>query len=233
VTAAFRRLLGPALMTAAMLAVLLGLGTWQVRRLFWKQELLAQIDRAEAADPIPLPRSALSPFAKVSATGTFLPDKTALYGADVRTIATGPEMGARMIEPMRQAGGDIILVDRGWIPLSRSVPVEQPPGEVTVSGYVRLGDKAGWFSAQDDVVGRRFFTLDPVAIGAAIGEPAARPFVLVALAAGPTAAGHWPEPARHLPRPPNNHLSYAITWYGLAVALLAIFIVWARKGSRA
>jgi surfeit locus 1 family protein len=220
-------------MTAAMLAVLLGLGTWQVRRLFWKQALLAQIDRAEAADPIPLPRSALSPFAKVSATGTFLPDKTALYGADVRTIATGPEMGARMIEPMRQAGGDLILVDRGWIPLSRSVPVEQPAGEVTVSGYVRFGDKAGWFSAQDDVVRRRFFTLDPVAIGAGIGEPAVRPFVLVALAAGPAAAGHWPEPAQHLPRPPNNHLSYAITWYGLAVALLAIFIVWARKGSRA
>jgi surfeit locus 1 family protein len=82
-------------------------------------------------------------------------------------------------------------------------------------------------------VARRFFTLDPVAIGAAVGQPTVRPFVLVALATGPAIAGHWPEPAQHLPRPPNNHLSYAITWYGLAVALLAIFIVWARKGSRA
>ena len=44
---------------------------------------------------------------------------------------------------------------------------------------------------------------------------------------------HWPDPARHLPRPPNNHLSYAITWYGLAVALLAIFVVWVRKEASA
>ena len=60
--------------------------------------------------------------------------------------------------------------------------------------------------------------------------------ILVALAAGSEPGSirdHWPDPARHLPRPPNNHLSYAITWYGLAVALLAIFIVWARKGSHA
>jgi hypothetical protein len=50
-----RRLLWPGVMTAGMLIVLLGLGTWQVQRLFWKQLLLAQIEHAEAAAPIPLP----------------------------------------------------------------------------------------------------------------------------------------------------------------------------------
>jgi surfeit locus 1 family protein len=233
VTAGFRRLLGPALMTAGMLIVLLGLGTWQVRRLFWKDALLAQIDSAEASHPIPLPQ-APSPFTKVSVTGTFLPDQAALYGALVRTIASGPEMGARMIVPMREANGDVILVDRGWVPLSRPGPVDQPEGTVTVSGYVRFGDSKHWFSAQDDPAARRFFTLDPKAIGDAVGQPNVRPFVLVLLANEPPPGGepdHWPDPARYLPRPPNNHLSYAITWYGLAVALLAIFIVWARKGS--
>jgi surfeit locus 1 family protein len=44
---------------------------------------------------------------------------------------------------------------------------------------------------------------------------------------------HYPDPARHLPRPPNNHLSYAITWYGLAIALVVIFILWARKALNA
>ena len=236
-TAAARRLLGPALMTAGMLVVLLGLGTWQVHRLFWKEALLAEIDHAEAAEPIPLPQEAspskLSPFMKVSATGTFLADETALYGADVRTIASGPEMGARMIVAMRQTNGDVILVDRGWVPLSRPVPIDQPIGAVTVSGYVRLGDARHWFSANDDPAPRRFFTLDPKAIADAVGQPNARLFILVALASAPGASDEWPEPARHLPRPPNSHLSYAITWYGLAVALLAIFVVWARKGSNA
>jgi surfeit locus 1 family protein len=142
-------------------------------------------------------------------------------------------MGAQLIEPMREVNGELILVDRGWVPLSRTEPLDQPTGEVTVSGYIRLGDTQHWFSAADDPLARRFFTLDPRAIGAAIGHPNIRPFVLVALAAGTGSSAvvqHWPEPARHLPRPPNNHLSYAITWYGLAIALLAIFMIWARKG---
>jgi surfeit locus 1 family protein len=97
-----------------------------------------------------------------------------------------------------------------------------------------LGDSPGWFSATDDPFGRRFFTLDPSAIGNAIGLPGIRPFVLVALGSGADdeIVTHVPDPARHLPRPPNNHLSYVITWYGLALSLLVIFVVWARKGSR-
>jgi surfeit locus 1 family protein len=240
-----RRLLWPGLMTAVMLIVLLGLGTWQVKRLLWKQALLAQVDRAETAAPVPLPeaatRSTPSPFTKVSATGTFLPGQAALYGADVRTTAAGPTMGARLIVPMKQTNGDVILVDRGWVPLARTGPVDQPEGIVTVSGYIRPGDTEHWFSAADDPPARRFFTLDPKAIGEAVGQPDVPPFILVVLAppaASVAATGgalpdpvsaHWPDPARHLPRPPNSHLSYAVTWYGLAMALLAIFIVWARK----
>jgi surfeit locus 1 family protein len=227
-------------MTAVMLLVLLGLGSWQVKRLFWKQALLAQIAQAEVAEPVPLAgieaRGTPSPFMKISARGTFLPNETALYGAEVRDVASGPAMGAQLIEPMREVNGELILVDRGWVPLSRTGPLDQPTGEVTVSGYVRPGDTQHWFSAADDPPARRFFTLDPRAIGAAIGQPDIRPFVLVALGAGSGADAivqRWPDPARHLPQPPNNHLSYAITWYGLAVALLTIFTIWARKGSRA
>jgi surfeit locus 1 family protein len=237
VTKLSRRLLWPATMTAAMLIVLLGLGTWQVQRLLWKQALLAQIERAEAAGPVPLAElSAVTPFIKVSVTGTFLPSETALYGADVRDAASGPTMGAQLIEPLREANGDLILVERGWVPLSRSGALDQPASVVTVLGYVRAGDTPGWFSAKDDPAARRFFTLNPAVIGSAIGHPNVRNFVLVALAAGPGSGAivdRWPDPARHLPRPPNNHLAYAITWYGLAVALLAIFIVWARKESHA
>jgi surfeit locus 1 family protein len=105
-----------------------------------------------------------------------------------------------------------------------------PPGEVTVTGYVRPGDTAHWFSAADDVAGRQFFTLDPDAIARALDETNALPFVLVAL--GPAPANVYPIPADHLPRPPNNHLSYVITWYGLALSLVVVFVVWMRKALR-
>lgn len=222
-------------MTGVMLLILLGLGSWQVKRLFWKEAILAEIARAESGPPIPLhDLNAASPYSKVSVTGEFLPDLTALYGAEVRDVPSGSTMGAHLIEPLRQENGTVVLIDRGWVPLARSGPIEQPSGTVTVAGYVRPGEKPAWFSATDDPAARRFFTLDPKAIGESLGKPDVAPFVLVALGPGNgPIVTRWPEPADHLPRPPNNHLSYAITWYGLAVALLAIFIVWARKGSRA
>jgi surfeit locus 1 family protein len=217
-------------MTLAMFIVLVGLGTWQVERLAWKTRVLADIARSEAAAASPLTPTT-PPFAKVSVSGHFLYDRPALFGAEVRQLPSGPEMGARQIVPLARDGGDPILVDRGWVPDKRTHPVVQPEGEVTVVGYLHPPEAQGMFSASDDVVERRFYTMDPEAIGAALGLSRVAPFVIVALGSAPT--GEWPEPAQHLPRPPNNHLVYAITWYGLAAALVAVFVVWARRGTRA
>lgn len=229
-TTGVRRLIGPTLMTLVMLIVLLGLGTWQVRRLAWKTAILAQIARAEAAPPVPLPADP-SPFIKVAVTGRLLATKTALFGAEVRDTKAGTVLGAQLIEPLQRDAGDPILVLRGWVPMKQAASVATPHGITTVTGYVHPGDAPGWFSAHDDTAGRQFYTLDPPVIGAALGLPHVAPFVLVAL--GPSSPDVLPIPAEHLPRPPNNHLSYAITWYGLAAALVVIFIVWARKAVRA
>jgi surfeit locus 1 family protein len=219
-------------MTLVMLVVLVSLGTWQVHRLAWKEAILARIAEAEAAPPIPLPAHP-SPYTKVSVSGTFVPNLSALYGAFVRDTPAGPTIGARLIEPLRRDDGAILLVDRGWVPLKRAGPIHQFTGHVTVTGYVRAGDQPGWFSATDDPAARRFYTLDPKAIGAAFDEARVAPYVLVTLAAKPgpepELVRYWPEPAHHLPRPPNNHLAYIITWYGLAIALMVVFIVWARQ----
>ena len=217
-------------MTSVMFLVLIGLGTWQVHRLAWKEAILARIAAAEAAPPVPLPANP-SAFVKVAIAGTWLADRTALFGADVRDTASGPQLGAYLLEPLRRDGAPPVLVDRGWVPLNVATKVANTPGPVTVSGYVHAADTPGWFSAHDDVPGRHFYTLDPPAIGTALGLDRVAPFVLVAL--GPPPAEGLPIPATHLPRPPNNHLEYALTWYGLAAALLVIFTIWARKAVRA
>jgi surfeit locus 1 family protein len=217
-------------MTAVMLVVLLGLGTWQIQRLHWKLGILDQIARAEAADPVPLPADP-SPYVKVAVVGRFDTARAALYGAEVRDTPAGPEMGSQLIVALQRDNAPPLLVDRGWVPQTRRAPIDQPEGPVTVVGYVRPSDKPGWFSAKDDVTGRQFFTLNPATIGAALGLPGVMPFTLVAL--GPPPAAHWPDPARHLPTPPNDHLSYAITWYGLAFALVVVFVIWARQRTAA
>jgi surfeit locus 1 family protein len=213
-------------MAAAMLAVLLGLGTWQVERLHWKQGLMAQIARAEAAPAVQLSAQP-EPYSKVQVTGRLRDDLAASYGAEVRDTPAGTELGTQLIVPLECDNGDALLVDRGWVPDKRSLPIARSEGDVTLQGYVRPSDVPGLFSATDNPAARQFYTLDAAAIGAALRLRQVAPFILVAL--GPAPPERYPDPARHLPRPPNNHLSYAITWYGLAIALVVIFVLWARE----
>ena len=214
-----------------MLVVLLGLGTWQVERLHWKQGILAQFAQAERGPPAPLGPNP-TPWTKVAVTGELRNDLSALYGAEVRDTSTGPTLGNDLIVPLIRPGQPPVLIDRGWVPGARGHQLDQPTGPVTVTGYVHPADAPSLFSATDDMVGRQFFTLDPAAIGRALGLGHVAPFTIVALSSTPNAPGIWPAPAQHLPQPSNNHLSYAITWYGLAAALVVVFSLWVRKTVR-
>ncbi|MBO0710726.1 MAG: SURF1 family protein [Acetobacteraceae bacterium] len=221
-----RILLGPGLATLAMLSVLIGLGVWQVHRLAWKTALLAAIDRAQSAAPGPL-EAGTADFAKVRVEGTLAGDSRATYGVAVRDGPSGPEMGGDLLVAMIRPADRPVLVDLGWVPAHPTEPLVLPAGAVSVVGYVRPAERPGLFSLTDDVAGHHFYTLDPARIGAALGRPDLAPLTVVAL--GPQSVGGYPVPARDLPRPPNNHLSYALTWFGLAAALIGVFGLWTAK----
>jgi surfeit locus 1 family protein len=222
------RMLWPGLMALFMFAVLLALGTWQLRRLAWKEGILAAIAHAEASPAVPLPPHP-GPYMKVSVTGRFRPDLAAFFAAEVEETPAGPEMGAELIVPLERDGAPPILVDRGWIPTSIHAPVTWPHGTVTVDGYVQAPERGGLFTPPPDLARRQFYALDPQQIGAALGVHAA-PFILMAM--GPVVPARYPVPAQHLPRPPNNHLQYALTWYALAGGLVVVFGTWARGMGR-
>ena len=212
-------------MTAVMFAVLVALGTWQVHRLQWKSTLLADIARGSAAAAVPLPASP-RPFAKVAVAGTLRSGTTGLYGVEVRMLADGPHLGADLLALLDRPGAAPILVDLGWVPTDQPLPV-LPTGPVQLEGYVRPAESAVRFGPRDDVAQRRFYALDPRLIGGILGVPNAAPFTLVVL--GDASDNVPPLPARALPLPANNHLQYAITWYGFAVTLVVIFVLWTRK----
>jgi surfeit locus 1 family protein len=224
-----RRLLWPGLMTLATFGVLLGLGTWQVHRLHWKEAILAQIAHAEAAPPIALPANP-EPYTKVAVTGRLRADLSARYALEVRDTRSGTILGSFLVQPLERPGQPPLLVDRGWVPQRPAAPIAQPQGQTTVVGFIRQPETPGLFSARDDPAARVFYTLDPKAIGRSLGLSHVAPFILVAL--GPAPPQLWPDPAKHLPRPPNNHLYYALIWYGLAVELVVMFVIWARRTLR-
>jgi surfeit locus 1 family protein len=188
----------------------LALGWWQLQRLHWKADILARMDAAEAAPPAPLGPSP-EPFARVTAEGTLDATRAALLGLEPRQGT----LGARLLVPLIRDGAPPLLVDLGWVPQGARGPI--PEGRVTILGFIHPGESRSWLSATDDLAGRHFYTLDPPAIAAALGLPDAEPFALVRL--GPPGT---PDPARRIPRPPNNHLGYVITWWGLAFSLLVV-----------
>ena len=219
----------PGVLAALLTALLIGLGVWQLHRLRWKLAILAEIRAAEARPGIPLSDHP-GPYAKVSVAGVLRPDLAALYGDQVETTAQGFEEGGQLIVPLERGAAPPVLVDLGWVPMSDRLPKSLPHGATTLAGYLRPPDHPGLLSAADDVAGRRFYTLDPARIGAALGLPRVALFTLIVL--GRQEPGVYPMPAEHLPHPPNNHLEYALTWFGLAAVVVFEFGFWARQRLR-
>lgn len=219
----WRRLILPFLTILPVLALLVGLGTWQVQRLQWKTALLAEFAASQAGPARPLSATP-EPWSKVFATGTFLHSQESLLGLEVR----GTVLGAHLLTPLVLAEGPPVLVNRGWVPLERHDGIARPEGEVRVEGYVRPDEPRSWLSAEDDPAARRFYTLDLSRIGPALEVRGLAPFALVALAPPGLPPQALPQPTRSLPQPSNNHLGYVVTWYGLALALIGVFVVWAR-----
>ncbi len=217
----------PTLFFASIFALLIGLGVWQLERLAGKRVLLDRIAAAETAPPEPL-SDAAPQFARLSVSGRIDPSRTARYLVEVRHTPRGERMGARLIQPLTRPDGSVILVDRGWAPDDATTLAPPPP---TIVGYARRGDAPGWFAPADDVAHLHFYTMDPGRIGAALGFAQVAPFVLVAL--GGATEGQYPVPAEHLPRPPNDHLNYALTWFALAASLAGVYFVWIRRAVRA
>jgi surfeit locus 1 family protein len=205
-----RGVLWPVAAALPVFCILLALGWWQLQRLHWKADLLARMDAADAAPPAPLgPMPA--PFARVIAEGVLDHSRAALVGLEPRDGT----LGARLVVPLIRAASPPVLVDLGWVPQGSRGPV--PDGPVALLGFVHPGDAPSWLSATDDVAGRHFYTFHPPSIAAALGLPGAEPFAVVRL--GPRGT---PDPARGIPRPPNNHLGYVVTWWGLALSLLLV-----------
>lgn len=225
-----RGIAGAMLASAAGLAILISLGVWQLHRREWKHRLLDQIARAETSAPVPLQGTNPPPFARLVLRGTWRPDAVAFYGADVRDVAGRPTMMAGLLQILERPGEPPVLIDRGAVPVDPAPLPATGPAEII--GYARPAEHAGLLSATDDIAGRRFYTLDPAAIGTAL-RTALPPFTVVALSDSTACTRDCPIPAESLPRPPDNHLNYALTWFGLAFSLCLVAGAYLRGQLRA
>ena len=223
----FRPGLWPSAIAAPTFIVLLGLGTWQVQRLEWKGDLIAARGAALSAPPIELPLAdaELAGFdhRRVTLSGRFLHDSEFYL---VPRVFQG-SVGVHIVTPFERAEGPIVLIDRGWVPESARAPgaraAGQATGIVTVEGVARITSPHNVFTPRNDAVGNQWFWIDIPAMA----KHAAITLQPVFVEAGPAAnAGGLPLGGQTRIKLRNDHLGYAITWYALAAALVAIYVIY-------
>ena len=237
---ALRSLLWPCLFTVLVMAVLVGLGLWQLERMVWKEAILAQIGARVDAAAVPLPPEAewagydatAHDYLHVSASGRFENDReTAVFRAsgDGKASAAGP--GYLILTPLLQADGTRILVNRGFVPLDKRDAASRKAGlltgPVTVKGLLRPPEPRNMFTPVDDPKKEAWFSRDPALIAAHLQLARVAPFTLDADAEPPNPGG-LPAGGATVLAIPNNHFSYALTWFGLALALAGVFAAFAR-----
>ena len=228
----FRPRLWPTLVTVLGVAILVTLGTWQLRRLAWKEELIAQAQAGLSAPPAALPTDAVDyrsfDHRRLALRGRFLHDVAFGYGFTARE----GRPGGRLLTPLALADGRTLLVDRGWLPsalLPPAVPSDlQPQGEVAITGVARYrGEhRPAWFQPDNDPAARRWYGWDLAAMARATG----RPLLPLVLAADPApGAPDLPHAEPAILDYSNNHLGYALTWYGLAASLVGVYVAFSRQ----
>jgi surfeit locus 1 family protein len=231
----------PVLMTLFMLAamaLLIGLGVWQLKRLHWKERLLAQIAAAQDAPPAPLGvvlgqvKDGLSidyRRVEVDCPGVETTPFIRLYA--VNDAGAGDRIITACALP---AGGPYgsILVDRGFVSQDDAPRVKPGAGQVItqpVVGILRRGDPRNFVTPENQPAQDLWYWRDIPAIAATLHAPNPAPTFLMLQSPAPKGFGPTPKP---VPTDiPNNHLQYAGTWFGLAVALAGVYlaVLWRRR----
>ena len=211
-----------------------GFGTWQVERLHWKQGLMRELDEANAKAPLtrlPTSNAALDAlqFHKVRVRGSWISgtefDLTPRYLKD--------QFGYALITPLKLADGRILLVNRGWIPAAKKDIAMRPEtkvrGAATVTGMIRTDTDRSYVTPANQPEKNIWFGRDIAEMAAAAHLDKVVPVMLDQT--GDATTKKLPIPSDGIIRLRNDHLSYIITWYGIALGILIIFVTyhWRRR----
>ena len=231
----FRPGLVPTLFVFVSIPILLALGYWQLQRTQWKEDLIARIEARLSAPPTAVASADALPreeFTRVRLQGRFQPGALLWLGG--RTDAG--RAGWHVLAPFLLADGGWVVVDRGWVPMAardRAGSVPPATGD-SIEGVVRLPPEGNFFTPDNNAAGNAWYRVDPPAMAAAAGLPAAGGVTdaYVAAATSP-GAGTTADTASGAPLPsgdrfdlPRNHFQYALTWFGLAVTLFGVYVAY-------
>ncbi|MDH5557383.1 MAG: SURF1 family protein [Alphaproteobacteria bacterium] len=230
----FRPTLWPTLIAIPAIAILVVFGYWQVQRLQWKTELIAERQIRAAAPPIPLPTDIrIAPedliFRRVKLSGYYMHESELHLLNQVRDGVPGINLFTPFV---RLDGGGTLLVNRGWVPMNwPGTPVQGDDlAIVEITGVVRSENLPGWLTPANEPGRNAWYFVDLTDMSLAAGILPFTDYYIYATGEKNLSTEAVPELA---PIPnewrvdlPNNHLMYAITWFSLAGILFVIYVVY-------
>lgn len=221
----------------AGIAILIGLGVWQLDRKVWKERLIELTTARLAAAPAGLPPReqwakldpATDEFRRVAFPAEFLKDTEALVynaGSALRPDVSG--QGYWVFAPARLSGGSIVVINRGFVPSDRKEASSRPQGTlagiVDVVGVMRWPEVRAVFTPADEPNNNVWYLRDHRLMAQAKDWGMVAPFYIDQEA--PLPPGGLPRAGPIRLELPNNHLQYALTWFGLALALAGVYLTW-------
>ncbi len=227
---AHRRLWFAGPLVLLLLVILLALGTWQVKRLYWKEALLSEIELRVHAAPVDLPE-----IERIAASGGDIEYRTVRlsgvfdHSKERHFFATHQgQTGYYVYTPLKLDDGREIFINRGFVLYDMKDPAKREQGQltgrVTIEGLARaqLAAKPSIMLPDNDVAKNIFYWKDIRAMARSVGLSPGTLVPFFVDANGAANPGGWPKGGVTLIDLPNNHLQYAITWYGLAAALVFV-----------
>lgn len=219
---------GLTIVCALAVSLLASLGVWQVQRMQWKNGLIAEAEAAATHPPAPV-MEVYRPGNEFRRVVIDCPGLATAPFVEMHTIENG-EVGVRLISACALPRKPFVtLVDRGFVPetISARPPVRPSTVPVRIVGQLRMPPKPSSFAPPPE--GDVFYARDHLAMGRALGvrQWLASPMIFATTSSNPEWLALRPS------APPaafsNNHLGYALTWFGLALAVLGFYIALLRR----
>lgn len=212
-------------LSVAVFAALIALGVWQLQRAQWKAGLIAEFEKAEASAPASLEEAlcgSTSPLHRLVVSSKAAGPAVRVFGQDKNGDAGWRHFQAA---PGCAAGDPPVLVETGWEPQNVTGQGGLSPVQPVANKHILLElPPKPMIASPNSPATNEWIWFDPEPMAKAIGQPAIdRRFILTALDG---------LPAYLTTTPPDRHIGYAITWFGLAAALLLVYAAFHMRAGR-
>lgn len=223
------------MITLVCFGVTVFLGFWQLHRLEWKTGLIANIENSlkSEAREYKAKQQYDGEFIKVVTRGIYDHEKELHFGSYY-----ADEWGYKLVTPLQMEDGNTVYINRGWVPQKfkthKNIKVRRPKGNVEVVGLIRKANLKSWFTPTNDSKKNYWFWYDIEAMNKFTGFVGQNLVIEEIRNSGQgegnvKAANDFPLAIEPEVKLRNDHLQYAVTWFGMSLAIIVIFLVDSRK----